>query len=72
MPTLSATIAPPLTLSAAHRSFFYSTLWPWAKQLQSSLTVPHLLAVRYELYLQRDLQEIRKEWGIIPTPQMPD
>ena len=70
MPTLSATFAPPLTLSSAHRAHFYSTLVPWAAELQRSLKVD-LIAVRYELYLQRDLQELRQEWGVIPTPTMP-
>ena len=71
MPTLSAAIAPPLTLSAPHRSHFYSTLLPWARDQQRSLLVPHLIAVRYELYLQRDLQQLRQQWGILPTPDMP-
>ncbi len=71
MPRLSATLAPPLTLSASERAHYYSELVPWSSQLQQSLRVPHLLAIRYELYLRHDLRELRKEWGIIAPPKMP-
>jgi ubiquinone biosynthesis protein COQ4 len=31
----------------------------------------HLLAIRYEQYLRHDLDDLRREWGIIPAPQFP-
>jgi len=74
MPKLAAQVAPALTLSVEERKFYDDVLRPWSTRLQESLSQPgrpHLLAMRYEQYLRHDVDELRREWGIIPAPHFP-
>lgn len=66
MTTLSATMAPPLTLSPRDSLFYYSTLLPWARRIASKLEEKkiELIALRFEEMMGRNLEEVRRELGI--------
>ncbi len=55
-------VAGPVRLSSEKRSMLARELVPWA--VGSARESAELLAIRYEDYLERDVDDLRKEWGI--------
>lgn len=59
-------LAAPARLSREERRVFLTQLVPWAISCGSRSV--DLLAIQYELYLQHDLEQLRRKWRITKSP----
>ncbi len=59
---LLSAVAAPVKLDAQKKQLLALELVPWA--LKSATNANDLMAVRYEDHLERDVQELRKEWNV--------
>ncbi|KAK4357989.1 hypothetical protein RND71_023599 [Anisodus tanguticus] len=55
--------------SDKQRSLFYQHYFPWA--LKAGARSTDLMCVYYEKHFHKDLEDVRRKWGIIPAPPPP-
>ena len=59
---LLSAVAAPVRLESKQKRLLATELVPWA--LKSAASANDLMAIRYEDHLERDVEELRKEWNV--------
>jgi ubiquinone biosynthesis protein COQ4 len=68
MCALSAAVGP-LQVSLQEKIFFITDVLPWA--IKTNGQSEFLLNIYYEKHLEEKLDDLRKQFKIVPAPQMP-
>ena len=56
-----------MKLSGTNRRILFRHYVPWA--LQAARRSTHLMSIEYEKHFDRDLEECREAWNVLPCPK---